>query len=94
MTGLPRAQTFKRQQSELRTELEPVLEPVQPTRTVSMDRSLLRWPPTPEEMPHDELLHGPDTVSLTTSRYDTMMLLRSIGDNWGQMGLLFAFSRI
>ncbi|KAH0601142.1 hypothetical protein MHUMG1_00014 [Metarhizium humberi] len=53
VTGLPRAQTFKRQQSELRRELEPVLEPVQPTRTVSMDRSLLRWPPTPEEMPHD-----------------------------------------
>ena len=38
--GLPRAQTFKRQQSERRTELEPVQQTPAERRAVSVDRRL------------------------------------------------------
>lgn len=38
--GLPRAQTFKRQQSELRSKLEPVQQTHAERRTVSVDRRL------------------------------------------------------
>ena len=72
--GLPRVQTFKRQQSELRDRLEPVRPTPAERRAVSADR---RLQPTISHTPSDPRVSAPDFPNYSFSAPESVISVTS-----------------